>query len=148
MKHQVRTLLSGIAPLLMGAATLTLMAPPSIAQTTGNQLLEWCQSNEQALEAVCLVHIDGMVTGQSFGATTAMLLLTKEFVLDLPDDAFAKWKSLKHGAVVGYCLPDGYSINQVRDIFVKHSVENPETRHQDANSILYSALTAAFPCER
>jgi hypothetical protein len=44
------------------------------------------------------------------------------------------------------CLPSGFSVEQLRLVFLKFAAEHPEMLHEDFGAILSVAATRAFPC--
>lgn len=45
------------------------------------------------------------------------------------------------------CLPKGVVIKQVADVVMKYLTDHPESRHYNANSEIFLALSIAFPCK-
>lgn len=55
----------------------------------------------------------------------------------------------KRKAADEVCLPEGgVQLSQVVRIFVKYLRDNPQTLHQEARTLLLTALLKAFPCAK
>lgn len=100
----------------------------SVTSTTGNNLLEHCQSKQGANvqstvnSGACYGYINGVV------------------------DSIALYQDvLKAGRAV--CIPEA-PVKQIRDVVVQYLTNNPAHRHEDAAGLAYLALLKAFPCKR
>lgn len=51
-------------------------------------------------------------------------------------------------AGLGPCVPTGVTFGQMRDITVLFLQKQPQRRHETAASLIYEALTGAFPCQK
>ncbi len=52
----------------------------------------------------------------------------------------------KGGSSLRICVPNGASASQVRDVFCAFLEKNPQSRHETAASLLWSAIGEAWPC--
>lgn len=87
-----------------------------IAYLDGNKLYEYCQSNEFG----CILYIQGVVDGQ----LAAISATTRD---------------------VAYCIPQGSTAGQVKDIVVKFLSDHPERRHLMGGVLVANALSNAWP---
>jgi hypothetical protein len=87
-----------------------------IAYYTGNTLLELCESSEVA----CTAYILGAADGQ-FSTTIAT------------------------SRDLAYCIPDGSTAAQLRDVVLRYLRQHPEERHRLAAVLVASALAGAWP---
>lgn len=87
-----------------------------IAYLDGNELYEYCQSNELG----CVLYIQGVVDGQ-LAAVTAT------------------------SRDVAYCIPQGSTAGQMKDIVVKFLADHPERRHLMGGVLVANALSNAWP---
>ena len=105
-----------------------VLTSPSWAQGyySGNQLLDFCDGHGQVptLPTACLSYIAGV---------TDSLLAVQD---GLPPAG---------GKV---CLPDGASLQQVKDVVVRRLRTHPESRRYGAASEIGIALLEAFPCSK
>lgn len=107
--------------LLMAAATMP--APVMAAAGSfydGNELLSNCRE------------LDGPEIGTCYG-----------YLMGVADGRRASPLSL-----TPYCLPDGVSSRQLRDIVVRALEASPETRQEGAGILVARALNATFACPR
>ncbi|OOY11660.1 hypothetical protein BMG00_11190 [Thioclava marina] len=120
----------------------TAFAIPSAAQNlgrnlTGNEILSICEaSDDLAREGFCIGYVDGLVEGMRWGAAAPLV------VSGVP----ASEVNQRVDALLSFCLPDGITVGQYRDVFVQYLRNNPETRHNSARALMQSALSKAFPC--
>lgn len=91
-------------------------APGRYSYVTGNLLLEYCQKSENA----CIGYIQGVVDGQLAAITGT-------------------------SRDVAYCIPDGSTTGQVKDVVVGYLTKHPESRHELAGILVAAALAQAWP---
>lgn len=111
--------------LLLAAALISLCAPACAqsdvaALATGNNLYEACTGTQGTAQLGCTGYIMGVA------------------------DTLYALPSYTGKAVV--CLPDGYDLQQVKDVVVKYLGAHPEDRAKSASVLVISALLVAFPC--
>ena len=128
------------------AATMTTASTQVKAQTTGNMLLEWCESSDEAFLALCAVYIDGNLSGRRSGASLAALKFFNMVVFEVSDEKLQILKDLKVSQLVGLCVPETATSTQITDVITLYLNDFPELRHENANGLVYSALSNAFPC--
>ena len=98
-----------------------LLVRPAHAATTGNDLLRFCTSDANSVEqSFCLGYLHGLVDG-------VMVIKISEARPQVFD------------------IPAGVDILQVRDVVVRFLKENPKDRHLSAATLVFKALTEAFP---
>ena len=117
------------------------------AQTTGkhdgNQLLEDC--------GALIRHADSgfKVSDDSYGAHWCLGYI-QGFVGGLDVMAMAESKTYEdyQKRKTSYvCFPEGSSYGQDVRVVVKWLNDHPETLHEDANTLTFTALRNAFPCD-
>lgn len=111
------------------------------AQTlTGNQILEACSIQDGgAADDFCTGYTVGVVEGLMWGAGFTVAYVRGDELSADDIDYLASH-------MLGFCLPDTASNRQLRDVIVAHLIDNPETRHEAARTIVQSALEDNFPC--
>ena len=111
---------------LFSAALLLLLSSSAHAQrvstTTGNDLLESCESTGHFEQAFCL----GYITG----------------VTDLDGADGSVFPERRRS-----CVAENVSNGQVRDVVVKYLKDHPEERHIQASILIVKAMAQAFPCK-
>jgi hypothetical protein len=108
---------------LAAGILLTFVASGNVAiagEVSGNDLLDWCKKP---------VPMGAMCVGYIVGASDANL----DFFNAL-------------GAEHLFCIPNGVTREQTRDVVVKYLNAHPERRHFSASSQVPQALEEAFPC--
>jgi len=94
-----------------------------VSTTTGNQLLERCQSTDTFEQSFCLGYLEG--------------------VTDL---------NAMHGSVLPVnqrsCAPENVTNGQIRDVAVKYLKDHPEERHMLAAILIVKGMAEAFPCTK
>jgi Rap1a immunity proteins len=108
------------------AATLALATPANAAGSMigyyydGNALLQMCV---QPLGSIEQASCNGYIVG----------------VADMASGMVSR------RGQIGFVVPDGVTIGQLRDVVVRHLTSHPETRHGLATDCVWSALLNAFP---
>lgn len=90
---------------------------------TGNELLSDCEGTDEFNRGWCTGRIVGYTQGLNHG-------------LDLG------------GSVGLYCLPEGVTLGQLRDVTVKFLNDHPERRHEKDTLLMLDAMSEAFPCPK
>jgi Rap1a immunity proteins len=89
---------------------------------TGNGLFSLCRSDEFSREmTACYSYIEGTLDGW----------LTSE-------------NTFNHEP--GFCIPQGVTLMQLRDSFVRWLENNPERRHEEGSVLIVDSVIHAFPC--
>ena len=88
---------------------------------TGENLLDTCESNVAMSSGICA----GYITGVAAGAA-----LMREL-----------------GGMPGHCRPDGVNNSQLVEAVVVFLRAHPEARHEQAQLLVFNALSAAWPCQ-
>jgi hypothetical protein len=118
-----RTLMSMFGALIAVMTTLGMLgasASASALSMTGDQLLENCQSPEDAQQGLCEGFIEGTADGLAVGMARAK----------------ACW----------FKIPPNVDILQMVDATVRFLTVHPNERVQAAASLTLQALREAFPC--
>lgn len=107
---------------------------------TGNDLHKMCNQNDGnfAYESSCAFWVIGAWEGLKFGAASVLFLAR--------EGRNAGEINADVNAVLKVCAPESASWEQQIDIFKKHLIEHPETRHESARTLLIEAGREAFPC--
>ena len=124
------------AAMAMAISALPVSAEP----LTGNQLLTICGDDTDLSipgAAYCMGFIEGTIGGIEWGTSFPLFA-------DGGDD---KTVYAKRDAILGFCLPDGATVAQYRDISVKFLRDRPEQRHKSAIGLIHMAMREAFPCD-
>ncbi len=104
------------------AVALMLAWPVMGDLYTGNKLMDWCDETATVLQnTYCAMYLSGIMDAES---------------------AFVGWKvKTPH-----FCIPDGVSVNQVRQVFLQYMKAYPEDWHMSAGSLALNAFRQAWPC--
>jgi hypothetical protein len=107
------------------AALLAVTVSPALAEDygTGNIVLDFCSRAGDSGDLFC--------SGYVLGANQGMEALE---VIAGADN------------FVPPCIPDGVSVAQRKDIFLKYLKQYPEERHMKGLVLYIMALRTAFPC--
>lgn len=106
------------------SASLTL---PARAQFyDGNKLYSFCSS------------------GTSGAANSHDWAMCTGFIAGLIDQE-AMYAATSRGRPL-FCVPVGATVQQARDVVVRHLAAHPQQRHWAAAAVASHALSAAFPC--
>ncbi len=97
-----------------------LALPRPAAAIKGNELLERCTHEAQALELWCMGYVSGWQ-----GRNDIRIKGTAKFI----------------------CFPEA-RVSQFKDVLVKYLKNHPETRHQNAVPLTWRAFKEAFPCPK
>lgn len=109
-------------------------------QISGNSLYEACRSDNSVMGGFCIGYIIGVIEGRSFGAFQVLERLD-------PSESTAAANNLVD-QLLGHCIPENASNEQLRDVALSYLSKNPETRHETARLLLWLAYVEAFPCEQ
>jgi hypothetical protein len=111
---------------LLSALLLLLVSASAhgqrVSTTTGNDLLESCESKGNLEHAFCLGYIIG--------------------VTDVEGMDSAVFPERRRS-----CVAENVSNGQVRDVVVKYLKDHPEERHLQAAILVVKAMGQAFPCK-
>ncbi len=106
------------------AVALVLTVHPALAgYWTGNRLFEGCSDGSAATYVMGAIDIDTWET-VAFDKETGMPIDTLEFI----------------------CIPAGSTGQQATDIVCNYLTDHPENRHDDAPSLIRSAIGEKWPC--
>lgn len=89
---------------------------------SGNYLLPRCQSKDATDTMICMSYLRGARDGMEF-----QQLMTQS-------QAF-------------FCVPDGVTLGQTKDIFVKYLLDNPTDRHLPGSTLFALVMVKTFPCK-
>ena len=114
---------AAIAASFVVAQAVTPQAPAAATGTSGNQLFDWCGHRDGGpLDVLCLGYINGVMDG--IGVTEAA-----------------------HNTTHFYCVPQGVTNNQSRDVVIAYLRDHPNLRHLAAYVLVLQSLRVAFPCQ-
>jgi Ssp1 endopeptidase immunity protein Rap1a len=114
----MKILLSAFFLLLVSAS----VHAQRVSTTTGNDLLDSCESKAEFKQAFCLGYINGATD------------------LDGMDGSVFPERRRS-------CVAENVSNGQVRDVVVKYLRDHPEERHLLAAILIVKAMSQAFPCK-
>lgn len=127
-----------IALVALAGGTVSASAETVEPNMTGNAVYEICSAqNDMTKQGFCLGYIVGIVEGMKWGAAVPMMRA------EIP-------RNEVNGMVdmfLGFCLPEGATWGQYRDVIVGYLQKNPAERHTSARLLAQLALAEAFPCE-
>ncbi|WP_140419918.1 Rap1a/Tai family immunity protein [Achromobacter denitrificans] len=105
---------------------------------SGNFWLEKCESPSGSFNSgLCFGYIIGMMDGTSYGISSAWAKASVQSKDVKVSDLFT---------ISPYCIPEGVTNGQLKDVFIKYLRLNPERRHLLADGLLVNAFAAAYPC--
>ena len=114
-----------ISTLVSASFLLLLPLLPTDAQrvsmTTGNTLLDACESKPEFQQAFCMGYIAGVSDS-------------------------ANLDSAAHKDRRRVCTPADVTNGQTMDVVIKHLKEHPENRQSNATILIVTSLANAFPC--
>jgi hypothetical protein len=106
----------------MVAAVAAYATQPAVAQFyNGNEVYINCTDDSPVKQGVC----SGYVLGTVDGIWTSQELLNQTKIL---------------------CLPASATVEQVRDVAIRHLANHPSERQYVAASVIWRAMIEAFPC--
>jgi Ssp1 endopeptidase immunity protein Rap1a len=112
--------------LLLSGASAAADPPGQVPiYVDGNKLHYWCQSEQVGERALC--------AGYIIGASDA-------------EDLTVRLEETTKLRAMRVCKPANASVEQARDIVVKHLRDDPEGRHKAAPIVVWLALHDAWPC--
>ena len=118
---------------LYAAPWVFISSPVNAVNTdisTGNDLWYRCTSSNFFDQGLC----DGFIEGVMKGVETGEDGLRGRMKIPVPT----------HFSLI--CRPDGVTVGQIVDIIKKFLADSPQIRHLQAQTLIYGALTKAFPC--
>ena len=133
-------------PLTTLVAALFFSPTGVSSEISGDILYGVCRNDDEASSATCFAFVDGALQGHRDGATLAFLTFFNLVALEVSKEKYEQLKHTKVSNLLGYCLPDGISGEQLTDTFLRYLSNNPEIRHRDGSALLMRALDEAFPC--
>lgn len=60
-------------------------------------------------------------------------------------DAYATAEEIGH-SIMRVCLPKGVTLNHLEEVSCSFLEQNPESRHQNASSLVWVVMTETWPC--
>lgn len=134
------TLRNGLKFSILGFFVVVSSTAPSLAQdstslSNGNGLYATCKSEEVNERLRCLAYLDGYIKG-SQGTTF-------EYALKV---GISNKSELTKSGIMPFCLPEGVTMGQIRDVVTRSLESNPEQRHEMASWLVMKALQKGFPC--
>ncbi len=88
------------------------------------------------------------IMGLSDGADEEMARALKPLSEQLKIDPFDQTMESVTQSIMStsYCIQNGVTYQQSRDIYLKYLKDHPELRHKTAQSLYLDALKLSFPC--
>lgn len=116
---------------------LTALIQPALSKSnvSGNDLLKECSAKNKSF---CQGYLIGIVDGMD---QLAVEMFNPENEVDL-----SPYQS-GIDSVLEFCFPPNMEFIQIIDLVVLFLEENPGIRHFTADSLAFSAIREAFPCE-
>ncbi len=108
-----------------------LLGPGTAFGYTGNELLADCKDRHAA--TLCLGFVSGAAEGFDLGFQVGF----RRGAIQVP----------QREANMMYCMPDGVTTVQGKDIVVQWLERNPKERHKSAVVLVLKALEEAYPCK-
>ena len=93
-----------------------------VSTTTGNDLLQLCESKDKFEQAFCIGYVTGITDVEGF------------------DSAIYPERQRS-------CIAEKATSGQLSDIVVKYLKDHPEERHLQAAILVVKAMGQAFPCK-
>ena len=107
---------------------------------SGNDVYGACEPTASKLQqGFCIGYILGAVEGIRLGGFTMLIASGAEGTVQEIDDTTSHIQML--------CIPSEAENGQIVDISKRYLANNPQSRHDPARSLIFSALREAFPCE-
>ncbi len=103
---------------------------------TGNDLYPMCETNGQLVFG----YVAGVVDKQIYD-----VMVLNKLDNSPPGDPVAFARKYRVGADI--CYPEGMVLQQPRDIFCKYLADHPESRQKDAETLVQTAVSEAWPCK-
>jgi hypothetical protein len=113
--------------LMLSATPNSVPDPPTIDPKTGNGLLEICTNLDERAQSLCTGYITGVA------------------------DAFEVYppgNNCKSVAASFFCLLEGVTNGQVKDVVIEYLKSHPATRHELSLGLIVNAFKAAWPCPK
>jgi len=135
MSYHVRKFVIGLV--------LSLAGGEANAVFYGNDVHQWCQSNR----TMALAYAAGL------SDQAGRILFTLDGTVRMRPDAKSKVLTdaildLARDLLVGYCIPDQATMEQVTDVFCSYVRDTPQDRHGLATVLFQSAMKKAWPCPK
>jgi hypothetical protein len=118
-----------------------LLSNPAVAgPATGNDIYAACTANPGGVEqGFCIGYIIGVFEGIRLGGFTMLVASGANGTTQELDDTTSSLQML--------CMPLEAENGQIIAVAQQYLTNNPQSRHQPARSLIFSALRDAFPCE-
>jgi hypothetical protein len=122
---------------------LSLAGGEANAVFYGNDIHQWCQINRFVATAYAAALAD----------QAGRILYTLDVTVRMPPDAKSKVETdaildFARGLLVGYCIPDQSTMEQVTDVFCSYLRDTPQDRHVLATFLFQRAMQKAWPCPK
>ncbi|TDQ63568.1 hypothetical protein ATL17_1574 [Maritalea mobilis] len=112
---------------------------PISSNVNGNEIYKYCTSEKTTEITMCMGYLIGLNEG-------IHLSISIPAIRSLGPDASPEQIQKFGEELLGYCVPDGVTYEQQKDIFVSYLKQYPSVRHEGARLLYYSAFIMAFPC--
>jgi hypothetical protein len=115
------------------ASFVSLIGSPILAQMSGNEFLEICESAQ--MDNFCSGYVSGgLATMLAIGAGDKGSLVLKQ--------ADGADQSLRD-----FCLPTGVTRRQTEEMVFEYLEQRPEERHFPMPWLIFGTMIDAFPCD-
>jgi hypothetical protein len=128
----------GLALVLSGAVALTATQAKAIFD--GNDVYRWCRTNKSMAVAYSAGILDQSAR-ISFTLDTTVRPPRPDVRIDSVLDLASK-------LLVGYCIPDQATMEQVTDVLCDYLRDTPGERHVPAAYLFQHAMQKVWPCPK
>jgi hypothetical protein len=135
-------IIGGFRNLVIGLV-LSLASGEANAVFYGNDVHLWCQSSR----SMALAYAAGLVDQSARISYTLGVTVRFPHRLggDNMNDAVLDYAGKM---LVGYCIPDEATMEQVTDVFCSYLRDTPQDRHTLATFVFQRAMQKAWPCSK
>ncbi len=130
--------------LLTPAFVLALMLTPGALPAeslSGNELHTACSASDNLImQTACSFYSLSALESMKWGAAVVVIAISDG---SIPTSEVDQTTNL----LLGFCVPEDVSNEQIGDLVTKYLDDNPETRHHPARGLIHNALKDAYPCE-
>jgi hypothetical protein len=124
---------------------LSLAGGEANALFYGNDVHQWCRNNRSMALAYAAALTDQAARIlHTLGVTLRSSPEQPRAKNDLTDATL----DLAKGLLVGYCIPDQVTMEQVTDVFCSYLRDTPQDRHVPATFLFQNAMQKAWPCPK
>jgi hypothetical protein len=133
-----------IRKLVIGSV-LALASGEANAVFYGNDVHQWCRGNRSMTLAYAAALTDQAARSLH---TLDVTLRSSPEQPRAKNDLTDATLDLAKGLLVGYCIPDQVTMEQVTDVFCSYLRDTPQDRHVPAAFLFQHAVQKAWPCPK